>query len=219
MARLRSHIRQHIVGYIALFIALGGSSYAAVNLPRNSVTSREIARGAVGSSELKTNAVNSRKVHDLLREDFKDGELPGVGDPGSVGPVGPPGSPGPTGARGPAGPPGPAGVAQVQYALKGGENPGDYEDGFEVEVVKANCPSGESVVGGSITMERPGLQQVFQQGPFDGGDADSIADDGWTAIILNQQSEDDEGNPLPDTYWWIAEATCVPTDSVSEVPG
>jgi hypothetical protein len=36
------HVRQQFIGYIALFIALGGVSYAAVALPKNSVSSKQI---------------------------------------------------------------------------------------------------------------------------------------------------------------------------------
>jgi hypothetical protein len=69
---------------VALFIALGGASYAATHLPRNSV----------GARQLKKNSVSSPKVRDgsLQARDFKAGSLPA----GDRGPVGPPGPPGPT---------------------------------------------------------------------------------------------------------------------------
>ncbi len=37
MSRLLAHARGQIVGYIALFIALGGTSYAALELPNHSI--------------------------------------------------------------------------------------------------------------------------------------------------------------------------------------
>jgi hypothetical protein len=79
------------VACIALTIALGGTSYAAITLPRNSV----------GTAQLKRNAVNSAKVKNfsLLRADFKRGQLPA----GPRGPQGPPGATGATGAAGAAG--------------------------------------------------------------------------------------------------------------------
>jgi hypothetical protein len=40
--KLGAHIRGNVVAYIALFIALGGTSYAAINLPRNSVGSKQL---------------------------------------------------------------------------------------------------------------------------------------------------------------------------------
>lgn len=36
--RLLTHIRHNLVAYVALFVALGGSSYAAFNLPNHSIT-------------------------------------------------------------------------------------------------------------------------------------------------------------------------------------
>ncbi|MTD45826.1 hypothetical protein GKE82_16405 [Conexibacter sp. W3-3-2] len=82
----------------ALFVALGGTSYAAVALPARSV----------GAKQLKTAAVTSAKVKDgtLLARDFRRGQLPAgrPGATGSQGPVGPQGGPGAPGAQGPAGP-------------------------------------------------------------------------------------------------------------------
>jgi Collagen triple helix repeat (20 copies) len=101
------HIRRNFVSYLALFVALGGTSYAAVKLPRNSV----------GSSQLRNNAVTSRKVrdHSLLTRDFKAHQLP-AGRQGEAGPAGPQGArgaagtSGPQGSRGATGPTGPQGA-------------------------------------------------------------------------------------------------------------
>ena len=43
----------NVMATIALFIALGGSSYAAFVLPRDSVGSKQIRKGAVRSTEIK----------------------------------------------------------------------------------------------------------------------------------------------------------------------
>ena len=48
---LRGHLTySNVVATIALFIALGGASYAAINLPKNSVTKKQIAEDAVRAS-------------------------------------------------------------------------------------------------------------------------------------------------------------------------
>jgi hypothetical protein len=47
------HLRRNTVGYLALTIALGGTSYAAVELPRDSVGREQLRAGAVGPSELR----------------------------------------------------------------------------------------------------------------------------------------------------------------------
>ena len=91
-----------VVALVALFVSLGGSSYAALRLAKNSVGTRQLKKGAVTGAKLHPNAVTSKKVkdHSLLAKDFKAGQLP-------AGPQGPKGDPG---VQGPAGPSaGPAG--------------------------------------------------------------------------------------------------------------
>ncbi|MEO8690684.1 MAG: hypothetical protein ABI611_21010 [Solirubrobacteraceae bacterium] len=61
--RVRAHVRGQAVGYLALFVALGGTSYAAVKLPRNSVHAKQIAANAVGHSELRPHAVGASDLH------------------------------------------------------------------------------------------------------------------------------------------------------------
>jgi hypothetical protein len=92
----------NVVGTLALFIALGGVSYAAVKLPAKSV----------GTKQLKTGAVTSAKVRDgsLLAKDFGKDELP-RGDAGEPGENGRNGAPGPAGPKGDGGPPGSTGPA------------------------------------------------------------------------------------------------------------
>ena len=91
-SRLRSRTSSaHVISLIALFVALGGTGYAAVKLPRNSVSAPQIKTGGVGSSEVKNRA--------LRAIDFKAGELPvgakgDKGDPGTNGTNGAPGEPG-----------------------------------------------------------------------------------------------------------------------------
>jgi hypothetical protein len=84
-----------VVACIALAVSLGGTSYAAITLPKNSV----------GTKQLKKNAVISTKVKNgsLLRADFKSGQIP-AGPQGPQGPQGPPGSQGNQGIQGPPGP-------------------------------------------------------------------------------------------------------------------
>jgi hypothetical protein len=81
----------NVISLIALFVALGGTGYAAVKLPKNSV----------GGTQIKKNAVNSSKVKNgsLLSADFKAGQLP-AGARGATGPAGPTGPRGADGANG-----------------------------------------------------------------------------------------------------------------------
>lgn len=99
--KLRKPTYAEVVATLALFIALGGASYAAIQIPKNSV----------GTRQLKKNAVNSAKVRNrsLLAADFRAGQLPS-GATGATGPIGPAGLPGATGVAGPTGEAGPDGA-------------------------------------------------------------------------------------------------------------
>ena len=78
----------NVVASLALFAALGGTSYAAIKLPA----------GSVGTKQLHTSAVTSAKVKNgsLARRDFRPGELAGA----QAGPPGPAGKDGQPGAAG-----------------------------------------------------------------------------------------------------------------------
>ncbi len=84
-----------VIACLALSVALGGTGYAAIVLPANSV----------GTAQLKNSAVNTLKVKNgsLLKADFKAGQIP-AGAAGPAGPAGAAGPAGPAGAAGPAGP-------------------------------------------------------------------------------------------------------------------
>jgi hypothetical protein len=106
MHGLSTYLRRHHIGLLALFIALGGTSYAAVTLSANSVGSRELKGQAVGSSELKDGTIMKRDLRERLYESLRggDGDGDGGGGAGATGPAGPQGPPGPAGpAVGPAG--------------------------------------------------------------------------------------------------------------------
>lgn len=74
---------------LCLFIVLGGSSYAAVTLKRNSVKGKHIAASAVTSPKVKDRSLRAR--------DFKLGELP-AGPQGGQGAAGRDGSNGVVGS-------------------------------------------------------------------------------------------------------------------------
>jgi hypothetical protein len=52
MTRITSFAQSNAIALIALFIALGGTSYAAVAIPRNSVGTRQLRTGAVTPAKL-----------------------------------------------------------------------------------------------------------------------------------------------------------------------
>jgi hypothetical protein len=51
-----------VAAYLALFIALGGASYAALQLPKNSVGQKQLKKNAVTTAKLKKNAVTAAKI-------------------------------------------------------------------------------------------------------------------------------------------------------------
>src|SRR4051812_42384736 len=93
-----THIRNrltyaNVMATIAVFIALGGSSYAALKLPTNSVGAREIRTGAVRSSELKDRSVAPEDLAPstraaLLGERGPRGAMGAIGATGPQGPAG-----------------------------------------------------------------------------------------------------------------------------------
>src|SRR5690242_1621380 len=61
--RISRHVRSNVVGYIALFVALGGVTYAA-GLARDSVKAKQIAKNAVRSKEVKNDALTGADVNE-----------------------------------------------------------------------------------------------------------------------------------------------------------
>ena len=59
--RIRSHIRNNVVGYVALFFAVTGVAWAGA-LKRNSVTTKSIKNAAVTNSKLAPGAVTGDKI-------------------------------------------------------------------------------------------------------------------------------------------------------------
>jgi hypothetical protein len=128
-----------VVAIIALIVALGGTSYAAFNLPKNSVGTRQLKNNSVTGAKIKAHAVSSAQVRtgSLLAADFKGGQLP----------AGPKGDRGPMGPSGPSGPPGTsAGPPQAWQLVSDSSNAGDCPSvtgqfcGSPCGSTTTNCP-------------------------------------------------------------------------------
>ncbi len=89
-----------VVALLALFVALGGTGYAALTLEKNSVGTKQLRKGSVKTADIAANAVTGAKVRrgSLTASDFNAGSLP-------EGPRGERGERGPEGPRGAAGSP------------------------------------------------------------------------------------------------------------------
>jgi hypothetical protein len=98
---------------VALFVALGGTSYATVSITGKDVrdgtlTGKDLRNRSLTGKAVKRESLGSRHIKNLGARDFRRGELP-QGATGAQGPAGPQGPPGPGGATGPAGPAGATG--------------------------------------------------------------------------------------------------------------
>src|SRR5438876_5051538 len=125
-----------VIACAALLIALGGVSYAAVSLPRNSVGTRQLRNRAV------TKAKISRKTISALR-----------GNRGPRGFIGPRGPVGATGVQGPPGSQGPPGPAQSKEARLDGN--------FAISTA---CSSGMRTVITTLAVAGPALYLVNASG-------------------------------------------------------
>lgn len=122
-----------VVACIALGVALGGTSVAAVSqLGRNTVGTTQLKNAAVTNPKLRNASVTSAKVanRSLLRADFAPGQL----SPGPVGPVGP------AGPAGPAGPPGLSAVERIELA--------SASTSTTSKSAQLPCPAGKRLIGG-----------------------------------------------------------------------
>jgi hypothetical protein len=149
-----------VIACLALLIALGGTSIAAVNqLGRNTVGTPQIVNGAVTNPKIRNNAVNSAKVanRSLLRSDFAPGQLP-------AGPTGPQGPAGPQGAAGAAGPAGVIGAITVRTNAVSVVD-GAVDNTFNTGRVSRNCEGNERAISAGTSWGDDGadLKLVTQE--------------------------------------------------------
>jgi hypothetical protein len=167
----------NVAASLALFVALGGTGYAALNLPRDSVGARELRAGAVRHEELSRNAVRSNNVSDgsLGLHDLSSTAREAL--TGQRGPAGERGAPGAAGIQGSPGPPGQNAIALWalvdSFGGKAGGTAistshaaeGEYVVTFERSVAGcAYVATLARVVGGLTVDPPPGRITVAQDG-------------------------------------------------------
>jgi|1185.fasta_scaffold357496_1 hypothetical protein len=151
-----------IVAVVALIVAMGGTSYAAITLPRNSVGPRQIRAGAVGSSELRDRSLGVRDLSRRARAALR-------GPQGPPGPAGPPGSAAAGGAGG-------SGTVTVKTAAGSvGAAPVDQE---VLATATATCDPGQRVVSGGASTGDPAIASIHASFPAATGSA-------WTVTVGN----------------------------------
>lgn len=165
MQRTRKHLSfANVVSMVALFVALGGVSYAAIALPSNSVGAKQIKKNAVTGKKIKKNAVTGAKIKDgsLLAKEFKAGQIP-AGPRGATGPTGPIGPVGATGAAGTA-------VAFARVAANGTLQPDVAGLPSQVKGVDAGDVN-KPVAAGLYCFGDLGFQPASAMVSLDGADA------------------------------------------------
>jgi hypothetical protein len=189
LERIRARLSfANVVSCVALFIALGGTGYAAFKLPRNSVGSRELRTNAVGHAEIADDAVRGDNVRDGSL-DLRDLSSRARGAlAGDRGPAGSQGPQGPSGANGAVGAPGKDAVSLWAIVdsfgvLFGGNaaesarvGTGDYKVSFArsvagcaysatLAVVQASAPAGSITVaedGTSVRVKTYGITHAAE---------------------------------------------------------
>jgi hypothetical protein len=156
----------NVFSVLALFVALGGTSYAALTITGKNVKNSSLTGADVRNSSLTTLDVKNRS---LLAGDFKLGQLPAgrqgdpgpIGPPGGVGPKGEPGGIGPPGAVGPKGDPGVSGREQVEAFSEFDSN--------TTKSVSVDCPDGTTVIGGGAFVNALGAVAIQTSVPLSEG--------------------------------------------------
>lgn len=172
LSKLRTHRPSHgvVVAYLALFVALGGSSYAAIkvtgkNVPKDALTGADIKN--LTGADVTNNSLDSRDVRNLLASDFQAGQLP----VGPQGPKGDKGDKGEKGAQGDQGDQGPSGVSDFHLVFASDTVPANGSK----DITKA-CPAGEQVTGGGGANSYDPTMYLAQSAVFG---------DGWTVTYKN----------------------------------
>jgi hypothetical protein len=123
---MRRHLTySNVVSTLCLFILLGGVSWAATSLPRNSVGSPQIRDNQVQSRDVRNNSLTGADINESKLV------LP-MGATGATGATGESGTPGPPGATGPQGVVGPTGESGADGSSEPGLMLGSSGDALPV---------------------------------------------------------------------------------------
>jgi hypothetical protein len=89
MSALTRYVRDNVLGFLAIFIALSAGAYAIDVAPRNSVVSKSVRNGAIKRVDLARNSVDGSKVINgsLTGADIDEASLAIEGDGNSGGTV------------------------------------------------------------------------------------------------------------------------------------
>jgi hypothetical protein len=90
LSAILEHLRRNVVAYIALFVAVGGTSYAAINIPNGSVGERQLKNHSIDPIKLDPKYMGGY-VRAWASVNANGKVFKASGEPGVTTPVGPPG--------------------------------------------------------------------------------------------------------------------------------
>ncbi len=193
----------NLMSTVAVFIALGGTSYAVTKLPK----------GSVGERELRAGAVTGEKVKDasLSAIDLAPGTL-------LTGPRGPRGTEGPAGAIGPVGAVGQTGPSDILFQPHGGAALSKDASTWSPTAKLVNVPAGNWLFTGTaaLVFGGPGADWFHCRLQFGSQDGTSAS-----TVRLGVGYEDYGAAPSPadasnPPHRWIDDATAASTVVVQE---
>jgi hypothetical protein len=200
----------NVTSVLALFVALGGTAYAAAtigpnNIQNDAVRSRHIKDGAVTNAKLAANAVGTGKVIDgsLLKRDFKAGQLPS-------GPKGNPCLSSDPNCKGPKGDTGAQGPGATQFQVHVNTNNTNLGQGPTVNgitpYVFCHFPDAGKVV---IELRLPAGHYLYASG-------NQALDGTLAAVNFSGQAGDETSPPGPTTgRYYVAASSTADADVIA----
>jgi hypothetical protein len=168
-----------VVAFVALLVASGGTSYAVVRLPAQSVTTKQLKNGAVTAAKIKANAVDASKVaaNSLTGADISEGTLTQI--PSAQTATRATTSDRATTAANSDHAAAAGAIDKLSYrTAKGTAPPGPTIDQHGVGTASVGCDAGQHVVGGGVKVDDPAITGIIDGYPDAGGTA-------WTARVDN----------------------------------